>query len=249
MLQAAATSNDGTSSRRAVRPLPGRLTRTRTKDVIIISDSDDDDFSDEVVELERPTKRQRIESSGLSDGLQQLTVSSRDTSGMVASSSQSKARTTSTDGSKRSDRGSYSGTVNSETQGPSKPSLESKEFQTEHGRESTAPAASGASQKVDPIDGLFAQLLEVVPDVDPDYARALLTQEYDTHGTGAMEVVFHSLFESTSYPKIDRKGKRKRETSASSSPVEEDLTQTEYGRKDRVYSGGAHYLTLALVSP
>lgn len=230
MPQPAAPSGKTSSPERALRPLPRRLTRAAAPPIIVISDSDrDNDSGDEIVFIKRPEKRQRVESSTISSGTRRKVK--------IAVVPTRKAPHNVTRGSSVD---SYSETPGEAplSDSPSERTLTSE------------PAASGSSQQleeVNHVDGFLAQLLEIVPDVEPDYARSLLIQEYDTHGKGAMDVVLHSLFESTSYPKIDRKGKGKCVASNSSDSVE-DLTQIGYGKRDREHSGGTHYNALALVS-
>ncbi|KZT20220.1 hypothetical protein NEOLEDRAFT_1172659 [Neolentinus lepideus HHB14362 ss-1] len=68
---------------------------------------------------------------------------------------------------------------------------------------------------VDLIPACLAQVLEIVPDVEPAHAVLLIEQVSEIKkkkGEGAelrnvVEVVLHNLFESGDYPKVDRKGK------------------------------------------
>lgn len=97
----------------------------------------------------------------------------------------------------------------------------------------------------DPIPGFVAQVLEIIPDVDPDYVLSLVRQHYPQSQHQVVEPVLHALFEDPSYPKLDRKGKRKR--------VEDDqgrdkpkVAKMDYGSKDRVSNGGPHYAQLSV---
>ncbi|KAJ6596999.1 hypothetical protein DFH09DRAFT_972809 [Mycena vulgaris] len=99
----------------------------------------------------------------------------------------------------------------------------------------------------DPIPGYVAQVLEIIPDVDPEYALSLINQHYPQSRDQVVEPVLHALFEDPAYPKLDKKGKRKR--------VEEDVrgdargkpkAKLDYGTKDREYKGGIHYADLCL---
>jgi TRIAD3 protein (E3 ubiquitin-protein ligase RNF216) len=62
----------------------------------------------------------------------------------------------------------------------------------------------------DPIPGYVAQVLEIIPDVDPEYALSLIRQHYPESRDQVVEPVLHALFEDPAYPKLDKKGKRKR---------------------------------------
>ncbi|KAJ7109483.1 hypothetical protein C8R44DRAFT_635668 [Mycena epipterygia] len=100
----------------------------------------------------------------------------------------------------------------------------------------------------DPIPGYVAQVLEIIPDVDPEHAFSLVRQHYPQSGDQVVEPVLHALFEDPTYPKLDKKGKRKR--------VEEDdlpgdargkpKAKLDYSSKDREYKGGVHYPDLSL---
>ncbi|KAJ8593532.1 hypothetical protein M405DRAFT_594536, partial [Rhizopogon salebrosus TDB-379] len=72
--------------------------------------------------------------------------------------------------------------------------------------EPPAPAA-------DPTDAYVARVLEIVPDVQPAHILRLVEQfihHPDYVGQNVLELVLHYLFENPDYPKVDRKGKRKR---------------------------------------
>ncbi|KAJ7097846.1 hypothetical protein B0H15DRAFT_773241 [Mycena belliarum] len=99
----------------------------------------------------------------------------------------------------------------------------------------------------DPIPDFVAQVLEIIPDVEPDYLLSLVRKHYPHSGDQVVEPVLHALFENPAYPKIGKNGKRKR--------VEEDVqgdlrgkpkTKLDYGNKDREYKGGVHYPDLSL---
>lgn len=99
-------------------------------------------------------------------------------------------------------------------------------------------------------DACVARVLEIVPDVEP--AHVLGLAEHFIHnpvnaGQNALELVLHTLFENPNYPKVDRKGKRKRteddeEGAARGQPV----PKIDYGATNREFTGGIHYFELAL---
>lgn len=103
----------------------------------------------------------------------------------------------------------------------------------------------------DPLSQYLAQVLEIVPDVQPEFALSLLSKHLPDYQDKVLEPVLHSLFEDPSYPKIDRKGKRKRasEDEGDAQRAKVRLLETDYGNATREYKGGVHYPDLAIVSP
>src|SRR6267154_5131810 len=99
----------------------------------------------------------------------------------------------------------------------------------------------------DPSDIYVARVLEIVPDVEPAYVLGLV-QQFLHHPNAVLELVLHSLFENLNYPKVDRKGKRKRtEDDEEGSVRGQPVPKIDYGATDREYKGGIHYPELALV--
>lgn len=84
------------------------------------------------------------------------------------------------------------------------------------------------------------QVLEVVPDVQPEYAQELLTE------SKTVEATLNALFENPAYPKVDKKGKRKAEE-----PIGKERGQPkpkiDYSATERPTFGGPYYYELALV--
>lgn len=103
---------------------------------------------------------------------------------------------------------------------------------------------------INPIDIYVARVLEIIPDVQPTHAHALIMEHIQNYQEGVVEVVLHALFDDTNYPKIDRKGKRKRdedEQVAGDDEREHAKMKIDYGNKDRVKAGGPLYVDIALV--
>jgi TRIAD3 protein (E3 ubiquitin-protein ligase RNF216) len=102
-----------------------------------------------------------------------------------------------------------------------------------------------------PTDACVARVLEIVPDVEP--AHVLGLAEHFIHnpvnaGQNVLELVLHSLFENQNYPKIDRKGKRKRtEDDEEGAARGQAAPKIDYGATNREFKGGVHYFELALV--
>jgi TRIAD3 protein (E3 ubiquitin-protein ligase RNF216) len=101
----------------------------------------------------------------------------------------------------------------------------------------------------DPIPGYVDRVLDVLPDALPDYVLILVQQHYPESRDQVVETVLHALFENPTYPKVDKKGKRKH--------IEEDVpsqgdargqpkVKLDYASKDRAYNGGVHYEQLAV---
>ncbi|KAJ7741519.1 hypothetical protein DFH07DRAFT_837532 [Mycena maculata] len=94
----------------------------------------------------------------------------------------------------------------------------------------------------DPIPGYVAQILEIIPDVDPEYAMSLVRQHHPQSQDQVVEPVLHALFEDPTYPKVDKKGKRKRvEDDGQDGHGKYKAAKLDYGSKDREYKGSVHY--------
>lgn len=98
----------------------------------------------------------------------------------------------------------------------------------------------------DPIDAAMTQVLIIIPDVDPDHLRRLIVEHLPAYQDQGIERVLHILFEDPAYPKLDRKGKRKRADGEEGGGTKRP--KINYGDVDRQFRGGAHYVGLALVS-
>ncbi|KAL0579960.1 hypothetical protein V5O48_002044 [Marasmius crinis-equi] len=94
----------------------------------------------------------------------------------------------------------------------------------------------------------LVQVLEIVPNVQPDHATALILEHLPKLGANVVEFVLHSLFENPDYPKVDHKGKRKALTElASSEEVKKARNDTiDYGSVERDFKGGVHYVNMAI---
>lgn len=99
--------------------------------------------------------------------------------------------------------------------------------------------------QTDPFDQFLAQVLEIIPDVEPTYAMNLIRAQHPTSGSNVVATALHSLFEST-YPKREKnKGKRKREDSDDGGPSTQKV-KVDYACKDRPFTGGVNYYGLAM---
>lgn len=107
-----------------------------------------------------------------------------------------------------------------------------------------------------PTDRFVAQVLEIVPDVEPAHVLELIERFREQYKDKVIEPVLHSLFEDPSYPKVDKskaKGKRKRENE----DAEDEGRHTKqlavepepdpFLLKDPQRIAGVHYFEIALV--
>ncbi|KAJ7774947.1 hypothetical protein B0H16DRAFT_1509018 [Mycena metata] len=100
----------------------------------------------------------------------------------------------------------------------------------------------------DPIPGYVQQILDVLPDALPDHVTNLVTETYPEAGGEVVQRVLHALFEDPSYPKVDKKGKRKRvdEDGDQGNARGQPKSKHDFGSKDREFKGGLHYEQLAM---
>lgn len=95
---------------------------------------------------------------------------------------------------------------------------------------------------------MLAQVLEVVPDVQPEHAAELISQHSTAHPDEVVQAVIHTLFETPSYPKVDRKGKRKATDQDEGEHKRPRLDEPDYAQLNRPFKGGVHYSDLSMVS-
>ncbi|KAF8122135.1 hypothetical protein EV363DRAFT_857645, partial [Boletus edulis] len=110
-----------------------------------------------------------------------------------------------------------------------------------------AQVAPQAPVPVDPIDEYFVRVLEIIPDVQPAHALALIEEFTQTQPGNVVEFVLHALFEHPSYPKVDKNGKHKRDASDDDTNIRSpQKPKVDYTSKERVYNGGSHYFECSL---
>jgi hypothetical protein len=121
--------------------------------------------------------------------------------------------------------------------------------------ESMLPLFMKPSLDSDAISAYVAHVLDILPDVEPDYLNALVVNTITSHGSGALERVLDVLFEDPKYPKVDLKGKGKRKATnddnddeiQAQNPSKRSKLDYGYGNMSRAFMGGPDYATLALV--
>ncbi|KXN81173.1 hypothetical protein AN958_05888 [Leucoagaricus sp. SymC.cos] len=107
------------------------------------------------------------------------------------------------------------------------------------------------------ISRYIAQILEIVPDVDPGHLSTLVSTHYPDHKNGTIERVLHILFEDPKYPRVQNgksvdKGKRKADGPSGARPkkkrksvvVAED--EELWMSVEKPFVGGVNYHDLAL---
>ncbi|KAL4072366.1 hypothetical protein V8B97DRAFT_1958637 [Scleroderma yunnanense] len=116
-----------------------------------------------------------------------------------------------------------------------------------HSRPAT-PQPEPLSEPVDPRDAYIARVIEIVPDVQPAHVLGLVEQFIQSHPEHVVELVLHALFEDPSYPKIDRKGKRKRDADEDDKepPRASPKPKIDYLSPDRMFDGGPYYFDLSM---
>ncbi|KAF7363529.1 hypothetical protein MSAN_01009400 [Mycena sanguinolenta] len=100
----------------------------------------------------------------------------------------------------------------------------------------------------DPIPGYVERVLDILPDALPEHVRGLVVQHYPQSKEQVVETVLHALFEDPAYPKVDKKGKRKRVEAddAQGDDRGQPKAKLDYGSTDREYKGGLDYEQLAI---
>lgn len=112
---------------------------------------------------------------------------------------------------------------------------------------SVAPELPQQDSVVNPIYHYVCQVLDVIPDVQPEHVATLVSQHLPVHGDRVVEIVLHVLFEVPTYPKVERnKGKRKRDDGTGEHTAK--VVKKDYASKERDFVGGPYYFDIALVN-
>lgn len=111
------------------------------------------------------------------------------------------------------------------------------------------PLSAPSVPQVDLFDQYVAQVVEIVPDVDPEHVVELLRRHIDDYKDKAVEPVLHILFENPDYPKVEKgKGKGKRKREDDDAGPSKAKVKVDYMDKRRQKHAGPWYNELALVS-
>lgn len=65
-----------------------------------------------------------------------------------------------------------------------------------------APAPPPVLSQPEIVDAAIAKVLEIIPDVQPDYLRMICDKYYPEYQQRVHEAVLHALFEDPKYPKV-----------------------------------------------
>jgi hypothetical protein len=100
----------------------------------------------------------------------------------------------------------------------------------------------------------LALILEVIPDVLPEHAMSLVERLYPIHRSQVAERVVQDLFDSPSYPKVEKafvgkgKGKRKASEMEDALGAPPSRVKIDFASVDRPKPAGKNYTMLSLVS-
>ncbi|KAF8300413.1 hypothetical protein DL93DRAFT_2122285 [Clavulina sp. PMI_390] len=94
------------------------------------------------------------------------------------------------------------------------------------------------------IDAAIAQILEIIPDVEPAHLKKLCEQYFGEYHGELHQAVLHTLFENPNYPKVElRKRKRSLDDEGDSKAKE---VKIDYGSSERPFAGGPDYINAAV---
>jgi hypothetical protein len=125
----------------------------------------------------------------------------------------------------------------------------------------TPPPPPPPEEPIDPISHTLAQILEIIPDIDPEHALGLVQEHLPAFGdlndnsdaatwkertTRAAEHVIGLVFEAGSYPKAE-KNKKGKARAVEVPERENKRPKIDYKSVERVFMGGKDYFELALV--
>ncbi|KAK2467968.1 hypothetical protein APHAL10511_000263 [Amanita phalloides] len=106
--------------------------------------------------------------------------------------------------------------------------------------------ANETTSEEDIVSLYVAQVLEIVPDVAPDYLLALIKQLHPHRKDDLINTAIQMLFEDTQYPKVERRGKRKSAEPDARIVKKAKLDYVDYSQRDRPCLGGPNYTELSL---
>ncbi|KAI6029930.1 hypothetical protein BKA83DRAFT_4225342, partial [Pisolithus microcarpus] len=137
--------------------------------------------------------------------------------------------------------------------GPPSPSAVTSSPQASNKISPAVPHPPETSPAPVAMDDYVARVTEIIPDVQPAHVLSLVERATQTNPDAVVELVLHALFEDPSYPKIDRKGKRKRGEAEQEEKEEgrhssrgTPKPRVDYLSEDREYDGGPFYSELSL---
>ncbi|KDR78857.1 hypothetical protein GALMADRAFT_224109 [Galerina marginata CBS 339.88] len=108
----------------------------------------------------------------------------------------------------------------------------------------------------DPTSHTIARILEIIPDVEPEYLLGLVQTHLPNFAGQTVEHVLGILFEDGGYPRADPRKKGKKRASEAADPAAEGpnvderpakKAKVDYASVERLFEGGPRYNDLALV--
>lgn len=118
----------------------------------------------------------------------------------------------------------------------------------QHGKEQQEGSLDEPENEDGIVSSYMAQVLEIIPDVAPEYLLALIMQLYPQHRKETIDLAMQIIFEDDQYPKVERKGKRVSEADLDIRvPKKARIEYTDYSQRDRPRLGGSNYLDMSLV--
>jgi hypothetical protein len=110
----------------------------------------------------------------------------------------------------------------------------------------SSQARTEDDSEVDPVAYFVARILDIIPDVERDHVKKLITDTIETYGSGTVERVLLILFDDPKYPKVRKESKGKEGLDITSTRERAD-GGFHYGDHNRPFTGGPSYNMLALV--
>ena len=122
-----------------------------------------------------------------------------------------------------------------------------EDFPPEPSFNRSAQARTEDDSDVDPVAYFVACILDIIPDVERDHVKKLVTDTIETYGSGTVERVLLILFDDPKYPKV-RKESTKGKEGLDVTNIREGVDGGfHYGDHNRPFTGGPSYTILTLV--
>ena len=121
-----------------------------------------------------------------------------------------------------------------------------EDLPTEPSFNRSARVCTEDDSEVDPVAYFVARILDIIPDVERDHVKKLVTDTIETYGSGTVERVLLILFDDPKFPKIRKESKGKESPDVTSTREGAD-SGFHYGDHNRPSNGGPSYTMLTLV--
>jgi hypothetical protein len=110
----------------------------------------------------------------------------------------------------------------------------------------SAQARTEDGSDVDPVGYFVACILDIIPDIECDHVKKLVTDTVEAYGSGTVERVLLILFDDPKYPKV-RKESKEKESLDVASTRESLYGGFHYGDHNKPFTGGPSYTILTRV--